>query len=64
MKILRRGKPRKTEKTYTVTCGCDTKFSFTYSEGKFHADSRDGDYLEVACPICHEVSRVDVTLGR
>jgi len=52
MKIIRHGqKPE--EKTYEVTCAhCRTVFEFTQGEAKYRSDQRDGDYLEIPCPVC------------
>jgi len=53
MEIIQRGqKPE--EKPYRVTCRtCDTVFEFLRSEAKYVPDQRDGDYVEINCPVCH-----------
>ena len=41
------------EKLYTVRCRqCSTKFEFEAHEAKVIYDERDGNYVEIACPLC------------
>jgi endogenous inhibitor of DNA gyrase (YacG/DUF329 family) len=52
VEILKRGTPP-AEARLTRECRrCGTEFRFTRSEATFHTDQRDGDYLEIACPVC------------
>ena len=52
MEILERGQ-LPSEKEYICTCRiCKTKFKFKQSEGRVNYDQRDGNYIEVKCPIC------------
>lgn len=60
MKIIKQGTLPK-DRSYTTTCdNCDTKFSFKRSEGKYTLDQRDGEWIEIKCPLCKE--RICVTL--
>lgn len=39
---------------HQVQCNqCKTVFAFTIREAKMHYDFRDGDYMEIACPVCN-----------
>jgi DNA-directed RNA polymerase subunit RPC12/RpoP len=52
MKILKRGTPQ-AERVYQASCGsCGTKVEFKHSEGTVTYDQRDGDFIEVKCPVC------------
>lgn len=52
MKIIRRGQPPE-QKTYFATCNhCKTEIEFERSEARYVSDQRDGDFLEVKCPVC------------
>lgn len=52
MEILERGK-LPSEKEYICTCrNCKTRFKFKQSEGRIHYDQRDGNHIEVYCPVC------------
>ena len=38
---------------HRATCpGCGTKIEFLQGEAKHVNDQRDGDYLEIQCPVC------------
>lgn len=50
--IIERGTPPGDEPIETKCRRCTTKFSFTEGEAKRIPDQRDGDYLEIACPVC------------
>lgn len=51
--IIERGEPP-SEKTYTTSCyNCKTKFSFQGKDAKTSFDQREGDYLMINCPVCH-----------
>jgi len=51
MKIIKRGKLK--VEVYTQECiKCESILEFTRSDGKIVFDQRDGDYLEVICPVC------------
>jgi len=40
--------------THVVTCRhCKTEFRFNESDAREITDWRDGDYLEIACPVCN-----------
>lgn len=40
------------EKVYTVTCShCKTLFKFKQDEAKYVSDQRDGDFLQITCPL-------------
>lgn len=52
MEIIRKGVASES-KTYRVSCdNCDTLFKFQQLEANWVTDNRDGDYLEVDCPVC------------
>ncbi len=51
MKILKKGTPE-TERVFHGSCRCGTEVEFKQREGKVTYDQRDGDFIEVACPIC------------
>jgi hypothetical protein len=52
MKIIERGQQPK-QKLYTIRCRhCQSKFEFEQSEAKVVRDQRDGDYVQIACPVC------------
>lgn len=52
MNIIKRGTPPEDRK-YTATCRrCKTEVEFLLRETEYHSDQRDGDYLQVACPVC------------
>jgi len=54
MEIIRRGSLPE-DKQYKSTCNnCDTLFSFTRGEARHIDDQRDGDYLVINCPVCHQ----------
>jgi len=60
MKILKKGCLPK-ERRHVATCdNCRTKFEFQEGEAKMVSDQRDGDYLEVKCPLCKDGICVDV----
>lgn len=51
MRIVKEGK-LPGEQEYRATCRrCGTLFVFLQSEAVLKGDQRDGDYLEVACPL-------------
>lgn len=52
MKIIRRGqKPE--QRTHQHTCReCSTVFEFEQHEAKLVFDQRDGDFLQIKCPVC------------
>lgn len=52
MKIIERGEHPK-NKLYTVKCKqCGTKFEFEAHEGHVVRDQRDGDFIQINCPVC------------
>jgi hypothetical protein len=53
IRIIKRGVNPET-KLYQGAChNCGTVVEFPRSAAKYQADQRDGDYLEVSCPVCH-----------
>lgn len=53
IKILKQGRLPE-EVTYKFTCGhCRTEFTAQAKDGKVQSDQRDGSWLVVACPLCH-----------
>lgn len=58
MKIIKRGVVPG-EKSVTTTCeNCETKFKFLRQEATQRYDQRDGDYLEIHCPVCRKIVTV------
>ena len=57
MKIIKEGK-RSENVTYRGSCiRCKTEVEFDRHEATKHSDPRDGDYLNVDCPVCgNEIS--------
>lgn len=55
--LIRRTPPA--EKVFDVAClHCRSELRFTRSEATYHPDQRDGDYLQIACPVCgHSVTK-------
>lgn len=52
VEILKRGQPP-VEQTLERTCRhCGTEFRFQRADCTLHIDRRDGDYLEINCPVC------------
>ena len=52
MEIIKKGK-NPSDNEYTGEClNCGTKVKFKRHEGKLHNDQRDGDCVEVICPLC------------
>lgn len=55
MEILHRG-TAPSERVHEATCNsCKTKVRFTQGEAKYNSDQREGDYLSVSCPVCHNI---------
>ena len=53
MRIIKHGKDPLSAKPHRVKCrNCKTVFEFTASEAVVRPDWRDGDYYEIACPVC------------
>jgi hypothetical protein len=54
MRIIERG-ILPGEKIYVQICrDCKTKFEFMQKEAKVVHDQRDGDFMQIECPVCHE----------
>lgn len=54
MKIIERG-TIPADREWKATCvHCGTRFEFKQSEGTFRSDQRDGDYVEIPCPVCKQ----------
>lgn len=52
MEILKRGTPPP-ERVYEAVCRvCETEFRFQRSEGKVEYDQRDGNFIQICCPVC------------
>lgn len=52
MKVLRQG-VRPEEKTHQVTCtNCKSELEFQQHEATIHSDQREGDWMEIKCPVC------------
>ncbi|MDP9837564.1 DNA-directed RNA polymerase subunit RPC12/RpoP [Neorhizobium huautlense] len=50
---------------HTGKCNhCKTEVKFKREAAKYHNDQRDGDYLEVACPLCSNPITTSVRGGR
>lgn len=60
MRIIKKGKI-KSEKVYACTCKeCKTIFEFQQKEANICYDQRDGDVLQIACPLCKKNCYVGV----
>lgn len=58
MEIIKRGKTPE-NRSYRTTCdNCGTVFKFQQLEATYMADNRDGDYLEIDCPVCGKEVRL------
>lgn len=52
MKIIHLGK-RPEDKIYRAGCvRCETVVEFQATEAVYRHDQRDGDFLQVPCPVC------------
>jgi len=61
VEIISKGIPD-AERKYFATCSkCKTSFSFKKGEARLVYDRRDGNYLEIACPVCPRICNVDET---
>lgn len=59
MKIIKKG-VKMCDRLYKMECGdCGTVFEFKEKEGKVVYDQRDGDYIEIKCPVCKEKCAVE-----
>lgn len=61
MRIIKEGK-LPGEKLYVTSCrSCKTVFEFTRKESKMVYDQRDGDFLQIQCPLdgCNQKVFVD-----
>lgn len=55
MKIIKEGRPPE-KKVYRGNCRyCETVIEFERIEATYRSDNRDGDYLEIQCPVCGKV---------
>jgi len=53
MKIITQGKLPE-EETHQGKCrNCNTIFEFQLKEGKVESSQRDGKWIRLACPFCH-----------
>lgn len=60
MKIIKQGKIPELEE-YKLTCrNCKCQFEFQRHEAKYVSDQRDGDFLQIACPCCHQLLTTSV----
>jgi hypothetical protein len=42
------------ERSYKMECRtCNTVFRFLQKEGKIIYDQREGDFIQISCPLCH-----------
>lgn len=54
MRVIKRGTPP-SDRPYLVECRtCKSEIEFLRIEAKFTPDQRDGDYLTIKCPVCHD----------
>lgn len=52
VEIIRQGQIPE-EQVFEATCtNCKTHFRFKRKEAKYVSDQRDGDFLEIPCPLC------------
>ncbi len=53
VQIISRGKLPDKDPLFTTGCQkCGTVFSFNKSDTKVFHDWRDGDYMQLDCPVC------------
>lgn len=53
MDVIKKGKLPE-DNVYLGSCHhCGTVVKFMRSEGELVFDQRDGDYIEIECPLCH-----------
>lgn len=52
MKIIKRGHDPLTETHRAVCRKCETVFEFDRKETTYVPDQRDGDFLQIDCPVC------------
>lgn len=64
VEILRKGIPDAERKHYATCNKCKTSFSFQRKEARLVEDRRDGDYLEIQCPVCSRTCNVSETPWR
>ena len=58
MRIIKPGKLPE-QKTYQSICArCKCHFEFQQIEARYMSDQRDGDYLQIPCPTCHNTVTV------
>lgn len=52
VKIIKRGTPPDTKPRKATCRDCGTKIEFAVKEAKYVSDQRDGDILQIKCPVC------------
>lgn len=63
VKILKRGSAHLTTPTKHVTCRkCKSSLLVHKTDGKTVFDQRDGDYVEIECPVCQDRITIAVSL--
>jgi RNase P subunit RPR2 len=59
MKIIHRGEVKPS--TCRVVCGrCKSELEVSESDGSYVSDQRDGDYIEVSCPVCNKTMTISM----
>lgn len=61
MRVIKHGE-LKSEVARIECRHCDSIFECAKSEGKYVVDVRDGDYIEIVCPVCSNKVNVDTKL--
>ena len=60
MEIIERG-TLPSDRVHEGRCDtCRTKVRFKQSEAKYVPDQRDGDFLQVGCPVCGQTITVSL----
>lgn len=63
MKIIKQGQdPQATPLRATCT-RCHTQIEFHPIEAKYIADQRDGDFYQIACPVCPATITANASRG-
>ena len=56
MRIIKRGRDPSAGEIHRSKClWCKTEFEWETSEARIVQDPRDGNYYEIACPVCRRI---------
>ncbi|WP_226426548.1 CpXC domain-containing protein [Xanthomonas sp. MWU16-30325] len=58
MRIIKQGRDPAAELHEATCSNCGTVFEFNSGEARLQSDHRNGEYFEIACPLCgHRVTK-------